>query len=340
MPILDLQPYNHFQVLSYKDRRQDNPLQQYTTLLTMMFHNGLVALLGAVFLSSESATAFAPSSLLSQTTTSTTTLRSSPPSGMPSFPSDPSLDQDLATMFPLEMPLERIEGGQTLRTYQMPIDCDRCQMYFTTNGRPLKAKVELWLGPLRRTHFMEIDVEDGEVTPFRATLKFKKGGQMLKVSGNSGLEFPMFAGVAIASSERSDHLKAITERVWDNSPKQLVQGGGIDGSLGAVRTYVIPQDVASVQVLLWARDTGKKSMKAKIEIIQGQDNRKQIYDLQCGGGSQPYHAIFQTPGGGGQVRVINKKFIEDGLFECAVVPYKYIDMDEQARLARERKWWE
>jgi hypothetical protein len=305
----------------------------------MKMFRGIVALL----FSAQACTAFAPrqqalsyglSSSSSSSSWSVSVLRATP-SG-----EDPG-------MFPLDIPMRRIEGGDSLVTYQMPPGIDRCQMIFKSNGRPLKAKVELWLGPLRRTHFMDIDLEDGDETPFRATLKFKPGPPpVLKVSGNAGFEFPMIAGVAAASPQRGMELAAITEKVWDESPKTLIQGGAIDGSRGAVRTFPVANNVASVQVLFWSRDTGKKSFKALIEVLQGPNNKKQTYDLQCGGGSQPYHAVFQTPGEGHAIRIYNKKFLEDGLFECVVVPYSYkggASADGPGgsySLPSTKQWWE
>lgn len=235
-----------------------------------------------------------------------------------STPSDnrPELD-----MFPSDLPWRRIEGGNTVVTFPMPEGSERLQYFLYTNGRPMKAEVQLWLGPLRNTHTMEIDMMDGQKTPFRATLKFKQGAPALKISTKSDLEFPVMVAVVGASPERCDELAAITEEVWKRSPKTIVQGGSIGGGGGSVRTFPIPSNVNSVQVLFWAKDTGKKSLKAKIEVLQGPNCRKQVFDLQCGGGSQPYHAIIQTPGSGVTLRVYNKKFVEDGLFQIAVVPY-------------------
>jgi hypothetical protein len=47
----------------------------------------------------------------------------------------------------------RIEGGKTLKTFAMPSHAERVQYILTSpNGRPVKAKVELWIGPNRCVH--------------------------------------------------------------------------------------------------------------------------------------------------------------------------------------------
>jgi hypothetical protein len=227
-----------------------------------------------------------------------------------------------APMFPRELSLERIEGVKTVRNFKIPPWAERAQYILTTNGRPMKATVELWVGPIRKTHTLEINVENGRKTPVRGTLKFKKGTEVITIRTSDAGELPLSACVVVPSEERAKEIQANTEKIWKSNKKTKIQGGIIQPngkSTGAVRYFPIPPEVDAVQLLFWSKDTGKKSLKAKIEILKGPNNVKQSYDLQCGGGSQPYHAVFET-GGGGVIRIINKKFMEDGLFEVAVVP--------------------
>jgi hypothetical protein len=235
--------------------------------------------------------------------------------------SEAASSADLEMLTPIFPKLERIEGGGRVKTYEMPRWAERCQMIFATNGRPLTVDVELMLGPIRTTHQLKLNMEDGSLTPYQATLKFKKDTQVLRITSRNP-NFPLLAGVFVPSPQRSKELEANTKKVWDMcEQKALLQGGSTSGGGGAKRYWTVPPNVKSVQVLVWSRDTGKKSLKITLEVSEGPDNRKQRIFLQCGGGSQPYHAVVQTPNGG-TIGVQNQKFVEDGLVEVAFVPYE------------------
>mmetsp|Transcript_20839 Transcript_20839/g.23394 ORF Transcript_20839/g.23394 Transcript_20839/m.23394 type:complete len:168 (-) Transcript_20839:352-855(-) len=59
----------------------------------------------------------------------------------------------------------------------------------------------------------------------------------------------------------------------------------------------------------------------KIEVLQGPNSVRQLYDLHCGGSTQPYHAIIPTPGPGWTIRIIATNYMEFP-FEAVVTPYE------------------
>lgn len=228
-------------------------------------------------------------------------------------------------IFPVGLPMQRVQGGGTIRTYQIPGWADRVQMEIRTNGRPMRCKVQLWLGPLRNVHIMDIDCQDGQLSPYRAGLKFQADGQgrVLSIQTSESQEMPVDVAVTVPSVERSAEIAMAFDQIWSTSDKVKVQGAVVgSGEAGAVRTFPVDSDVDAVQFMCWSRDTGKKSLKAKIEVLQGPNNKRQVYDLLCKGATQPFHAVFETPGAGWVIRIVNKKSIEDGLFQAVVLPYK------------------
>lgn len=224
---------------------------------------------------------------------------------------------------PDDLPLQRLEGGGTVKTFSIPGDAKHAQILLQSRGRPIKARVEVWLGPIRRMHMSDMDIENGLETPFRALLKLKPQSQVLRILTTSTQNFPVWAGLYIPTNEESKSLDDFTQSVYDNNFPTKIQGAcSVEGGGGSVRYFDIPQDVESVQVLVWSKYVGKKSTKALIEVLQGPNNKKQTYNIQCSGSYQPYHAVFRTPGSGCSIRIKNKKYLEDGGTEVVVVPYE------------------
>jgi len=218
----------------------------------------------------------------------------------------------------------RIEGGSTLKTFKMPAHAERVQYILQSpNGRPIKARVELWIGPIRSVHELIYDCMDGGYFPVKATLQFKKLSPVLKVSTSGTYEFPLVCGVFVPNPEESEHIGAITKDMFYSAPmKDRVQGGStIDNKGGAIRSFTIDPTWKQTQIMVWSKDVGKKSFKTNIEVLQGPNNAKQFLNLRCGGSTQPYHAVINTPGSGWMIRCNSKKYLEDGLFEIAVAPY-------------------
>lgn len=164
------------------------------------------------------------------------------------------------------------------------------------------------------------------MTPFRAMLKFKPGTKTLKISTTGSHEFPLEFGAEVPNANRMKETWAATQKVFDTSPKTTVQGGSTEGGGGSIRYFNIPDDVETTQLVLWSRDLGKRTVKAKIEVLSGPNSVRQLYELHCGGSTQPYHCVIPTPGPGWTIRVIATNYMEFP-FHAVVTPYEVLGDD-------------
>lgn len=247
-----------------------------------------------------------------------------PPAGMVAVPETAMWSAD-------KTPDTRIEGEGALRTFALPHDAERLQYMITSpEGRPIKARIELWIGPERVVHTMIYDCMSGFNHPLWVTLQFKKGvAPVLKISTDGTQEFPLVAGVFIPNKAESAKLGEIKKTFFDQNHlmKQRVQGGSIapggKPKGGSIRYFPIDPTWEKTQVMMWSKDVGKKSFNTDFEFLQGPNNAKLHMSMKCGGSTQPFHAVLGTPGNGGMIRLNSNKFIEDGKFEIAVGPYEF-----------------
>ena len=203
--------------------------------------------------------------------------------------------------------------GDSLRTFVT--HTDRVQVLLKTEGRPLSSEIELWYGPDYTPTTVKIYLEDGNLSPFNAVLETPYSNTVA-VYNRGQMEFPLFASV---KPEVQGGLKFVKERLYDTSPSDLIQGG-------ALRTYQFDASTRSVQVLL---KTDGRHLVARIEILQGPNNNKQVIEFYSSDGKKrSFFAVFETPEAGCVVRIVNEKSIEYPFTAC-VEPYT-VDADYSA----------
>jgi len=116
------------------------------------------------------------------------------------------------------------------------------------------------------------------------------------------IEFPIAADV-VADNVDNPSAECL-------SSSMTVQGG-------ALRTYPFNPTVDSVQVLL---KTDGRPLNARIELLQGPNNNKQVIELYTEDGcDRPFFCILETPGSGNVIRIVNTAPVEFPM-TASVVP--------------------
>mmetsp|Transcript_4780 Transcript_4780/g.7456 ORF Transcript_4780/g.7456 Transcript_4780/m.7456 type:complete len:324 (-) Transcript_4780:109-1080(-) len=200
-----------------------------------------------------------------------------------------------------------VQGG-SLKTWAFSSPAvERVQVVLKTEGRPLDADVELWAGPDNTPHKMRVYVENGATRPFNTVVETPRGPNTISVRNIGQLEFPMAAQIdAVSAAGPLGDMSRM-----DQGP-MTIQGG-------ALRTYPFDPQVDSVQVLL---RTDGRPLNARIELLQGPNNNKQVIELYTEDGlDRPFYAIIETPGSGNVLRIVNTATVEFPL-TCSAGAYK------------------
>merc|ERR1719506_2595350 len=186
-----------------------------------------------------------------------------------------------------------VQGG-SLRTwsYRSPA-VEQVQVVLGTEGRPLDADIELWHGPDNTPVKMRVYCENGQLRPFSAVIETPRGPNTVAIRNIGQIEFPIAANV-------------VADEVDLPSPDAHSMSTTVQG--GALRTYPFDPTVDSVEVLI---KTDGRPLNARIELLQGPNNNKQVIELYTEDGcDRPFFCILETPGAGNVVRIVNTSPVE------------------------------
>jgi len=205
-----------------------------------------------------------------------------------------------------------VQGG-SLRTWSYANPAvDRVYVLLKTDGRPLDADVELWQGPDNTPQKMKVYVEDGAKRTFCTFIDTPRSPNTICIKNTGHLEFPLYACVG-PDKEAGDACLQATR----STKSEVIQGG-------ALRTYPFEPNVDSVAIVI---KTDGRPLNARIELLQGPNNNKQVLELYTEDGlDRPFMAVIQTPGSGNVVRVVNTAPVEFPM-HAAVVAYEYASED-------------
>lgn len=205
-----------------------------------------------------------------------------------------------------------VQGG-SLRTWSYANPAvRRVYVLLRTDGRPLNADVELWQGPDNTPQKMKVYVEDGGKRTFSAFIDTPRSPNTISVKNSGNLAFPMYACIGPDTGAGEACMIAT-----DDIRPEVIQGG-------ALRTYPFDPNVDSVAVVI---KTDGRPLNARIELLQGPNNNKQIIELYTEDGlDRPFMAIIQTPGSGNVVRVVNSAPIEFPMY-ATVAPFELVSED-------------
>lgn len=188
----------------------------------------------------------------------------------------------------------KVQGGSLKTwTYSSPA-VERVEVNLKTDGRPLDCDIDLWQGPDNTPTKMRVYVEDGALRPFSAVIETPRGPNTVAIRNIGHLEFPVSAAVSANEVESS-------AADLEGAPRRTIQGG-------ALHTYPFDPTVDAVQILL---RTDGRPLNARIELLQGPNNNKQVMEIYAEDGlDRPFYAVIETPGSGNVVRCVNTAPVE------------------------------
>jgi len=229
-------------------------------------------------------------------------VKSAPQLMMAELAQSPSSGWGIKDITPDGSLTQRVEG-MTRKTWKFnDITKDTVQVAVTSEGRPVNADVQLWIGPDWTPMTLQAYSEDGKARPIQTIVGTRNKAATIEIRNVGEYEFPFNA----ASNYATGAMATL--------PKDMpaaTEGERVDG--GAIRSYPLDPATEALEVVL---KTDGKQLNAKVELLNAPNNAKQTYEIFTNNGLlNPLCLCFNTPDAGNTLRVVNLASVE---FPCNV----------------------
>jgi len=197
---------------------------------------------------------------------------------------------------------QRVEG-KTRKTWKFnDLAKDRVQVAVTSEGRPVNADIQLWLGPDWTPFSMKAYSEDGKLRPVQTLIGTRNKAAMIEVRNVGEYEFPFNA----ASNYAEGAMALVPQEIPATTSGERVDGG-------ALRSYPVDPSAEKLEVVL---NTDGKQLNARIELLNAPNNPKQTFECFTNNGELNSLCVcFNTPDPGTTVRIVNLAPVE---FPCYI----------------------
>ena len=227
-------------------------------------------------------------------------------------------------------------NGASLKTFSLTTPAiERVLLLLQTTGHPLNADIELWQGPDNCPQKIAISSEEG--TLFGTVIQTPRQQNAISIRNTCPyMQLPLEACMQVDMDDgygnSSSNLDAVTQRLLDmcSIPENFYGG--------TAKEYYFAPSISSVQMLL---QTDGRPMNARIEIVQGANNKKnvkQVIEVFVEDGlERPFFAALETSWTTSTiVRVINAAPPSNFLLSARVAPYV---VDANAAVVEQRSSW-
>jgi len=196
---------------------------------------------------------------------------------------------------------QRVEG-KTRKTWKFnDLSKDRVSVALTSEGRPVNADIQLWLGPDWTPFTMKAYSEDGKARPIQTLVGTRNKAAMIEVMNNGEYTFPFNA----ASNYATGAMALLPAQI-----PATTSGVRCDG--GALRSFPLDSSVKKLEVVL---NTDGKQLNARIELLNAPNNPKQTFECFTNNGELNSLCVcFECPDPGNTIRVVNLATVEFPLY--------------------------